>query len=121
MYKRLPRSTVTPVRAAAILATVFSLAFATPSLIAAVAPAQTIEITKFAYSSKEITVAPGTKITWINRDEIPHTVTAKDKSFDSKALDTSDKFERTFDKEGDFDYYCSVHPFMTGIVHVRKQ
>ena len=45
---------------------------------------------------------------------------ASDKSFSSKGLDTDDKFEHTFAKEGDFDYICTVHPFMTGVVHVRK-
>jgi len=121
MYGLITRLAATPARVAAILIAVFSIAFATPSLFAATASAQTVEITKFAYAAKEITVAPGTKITWTNRDEIPHTVTAKDKSFDSKALDTGDKFEHTFATEGDFEYFCTVHPFMTGVVHVRKQ
>ena len=71
--------------------------------------------------SKEITVAPGTRIVWTNRDETPHTVTSNDKSFASKGLDTDDKFEHTFASEGDFAYICTVHPFMTGVVHVRKQ
>ena len=51
----------------------------------------------------------------------PNTVTATDKAFDSKALDTSDRYEHTFSSEGDYAYYCTVHPFMTGVVHVRKQ
>ena len=88
---------------------------------AAPAPASAdLEITKFAFTPKEVTVAPGTKVTWVNRDEAPHTVTSNDKSFASKGLDTDDKYERTFDQEGDFAYFCSVHPFMTGIVHVHK-
>lgn len=106
---------------ALFLAAVFSIAFAAPSLIAATAPAPTIEITKFAFAPKEITVAPGTKIVWTNSDEVPHTVTARDKSVDSKALDTGDKFEHTFTEEGDFQYFCTVHPFMTGVVHIRKR
>jgi plastocyanin len=80
-----------------------------------------LDIAKFAFAPKEITIAPGTKIVWTNRDEAPHTVTSNDKSFASKGLDTDDKFEHTFDKEGDFGYICTVHPFMTGVVHVRKQ
>jgi len=86
-------------------------------------PAMTTEldIAKFAFAPKEITVAPGTKIVWTNRDEAPHTVTSNDKSFASKGLDTDDKFEHVFDHEGDFSYICTVHPFMTGVVHVRKQ
>ena len=121
MYGLITRLAATPARVAAILIAVFSIAFATPSLLAATASAQTIEITKFAYAAKEITVAPGTKITWTNRDETPHTVTSNDKSFTSKGLDTDDKFEHIFASEGDFSYICTVHPFMTGVVHVRKQ
>ena len=85
------------------------------------APTVDINITKFEFAPKEITVAPGTKITWTNHDETPHTVTSNDKSFASKGLDTDDKFEHTFASEGDFTYFCTVHPYMTGMVHVRKQ
>ncbi|MGE5739117.1 MAG: cupredoxin family copper-binding protein [Betaproteobacteria bacterium] len=79
-----------------------------------------IDIAKFAFAPKDITVAPGTKIVWTNRDEAPHTVVSTDKSFVSKGLDTDDRFEQTFSREGDFAYVCSVHPFMTGVVHVHK-
>jgi plastocyanin len=99
-------------------------AFAIPVLHSlAASPAKTIDldIAKFAFMPKEITVAPGTKIVWRNRDEAPHTVASTNKSFASKGLDTDDKFEHTFDREGDFTYICTVHPFMTGVVHVRNQ
>ncbi|MGO9447024.1 MAG: cupredoxin family copper-binding protein [Thiobacillaceae bacterium] len=89
------------------------------SLAAAMAPALSVEITKFSFQPREITVAPGTKIIWTNHDEVPHTVTSADKSFASMALDTDDRFEHTFMREGDFQYYCVVHPYMTGVVHVR--
>ena len=79
----------------------------------------TVNIEKFAFTPKDITVAPGTKIVWINKDQIPHTVTTADKSFMSKAMDTDDTFEQTFVNAGDFSYFCTLHPFMTGIVHVR--
>jgi plastocyanin len=80
-----------------------------------------LDIAKFAFAPKEVTVAPGTKVVWTNHDEAPHTVASNDKSFVSKGLDTDDKFEHTFATEGDFAYICTVHPFMTGVVHVRKQ
>ena len=79
-----------------------------------------IDIHQFAFMPREITVVPGTKIVWINRDETPHTVRASDGSFASKAMDTEDRFEQTFAREGDFSYFCTLHPFMTGIVHVSK-
>jgi plastocyanin len=95
---------------------------AIPASVAAAAPAATtVDITQFAFSPREITVAPGTRIVWTNHDGAPHTVTSNDKSFASKGLDTDDKYEHTFATEGNFIYYCTVHPMMTGVVHVRKQ
>ncbi len=87
---------------------------------AAASEPPSIQITKFAFAPKEITVTPGTKVIWTNHDETPHTVIASDGSFVSKALDTDDRFELTFTSEGDFNYFCSLHPFMTGTVHVRR-
>jgi len=84
------------------------------------APTPTVAIQKFAFAPKEVTVKPGTKIVWTNHDETPHTVLASDGSFVSKAMDTDDHFEYTFAKEGDFSYFCTLHPYMIGIVHVRK-
>jgi len=116
------RNTTHPLRASAAVALVFCASLVMPAIFAAAAPpAPTVDITKFAFASKEITIAPGTKITWTNHDETPHTVTSNDKSFASKGLDTDDKFEHTFASEGDFSYFCTIHPFMTGVVHVRKQ
>lgn len=107
--------------AAAVITLALLAAVATPALLSA-APANTgqVEIAKFAYGPQEITVAPGTTVVWTNHDETPHTVTSKDKSFASKGMDTGDTFGHTFATEGDFNYICTVHPFMTGVVHVRK-
>jgi len=111
-----------PVRAGAILALILCAAFVMPAIFAAAAaPAPAVDIAKFAFAPKEITIAPGTRIVWTNRDETPHTVTSNDKSFASKGLDTNDTFEHTFASEGDFNYICTVHPYMNGVVHVRKQ
>jgi plastocyanin len=79
----------------------------------------TVVVEKFAFAPKEITVTPGTKVVWINKDETPHTISATDKTFVSKAMDTDDRYEYTFAKPGDFSYFCTLHPFMTGTVHVR--
>jgi plastocyanin len=99
-------------------------AFAVAPSFAADSPAlATVDISKFLFGPKELTVAPGTTVRWVNHDEVPHTVATPDKAkgFASKALDTDDKFETTFTAEGDFNYICTVHPFMTGVVHVRKR
>jgi plastocyanin len=107
-------------RALAILAAALALAVPVVHAVAAGNAAVTVDISKFAFAPKDLTVAPGTRVTWTNKDEAPHTVTSNDKSFASKGMDTDDKFEHTFDREGDFSYICTVHPFMTGVVHVRK-
>ena len=124
MYYLFCRNATHPRRAGAVLALILCAAFVVPAMLAAAAPtAPTIDvnIAKFAYGPKEVTIAPGTKIVWTNRDETPHTVTSNNKSFASKGLDTGDKFEHTFASEGDFNYTCTIHPFMTAVVHVRKQ
>jgi len=82
------------------------------------APASTAEvkIDNFSFGPQTLTVAVGTTVTWINRDDIPHTVVSNNGVFKSKVLDTDDKFSYTFSKAGDYQYFCSIHPKMTGKV-----
>jgi plastocyanin len=84
-------------------------------------PASTAEvkIDNFSFGPAAITVSVGTTVTWINRDDIPHTVVSTDKVFKSKVLDTDEKFSYTFTKPGQFPYFCSIHPKMTGKVIVQ--
>ncbi len=94
-----------------------------PSASFAADAATTVDVSKFAFGPKEITIAPGSKVRWVNHDEVPHTVASaqgQEKVIASKAIDTDDRYELTFPKEGDYAYYCTVHPFMTGVVHVHK-
>ncbi|MEO5625432.1 MAG: cupredoxin family copper-binding protein [Dokdonella sp.] len=96
-------------------------AFAAPAVLAAAAPSTPIvDITKFAFAPAEITVTPGSRVGWVNHDEVPHTVTGDDKRLESRAMDTDDRYEHVFAEEGDYTYHCVVHPFMIGVVHVRK-
>jgi len=79
-----------------------------------------VKIDNFTFAPGEITVAKGTTVKWVNRDDIPHTVVSDDKStFKSKPLDTDDKFSYTFTKEGTYSYFCSIHPKMTAKVVVK--
>jgi len=79
-----------------------------------------VKIDNFTFAPGEITVAKGTTVKWVNRDDIPHTVVSDDKStFKSKPLDTDDKFSYTFTKEGTYNYFCSIHPKMTAKVIVK--
>jgi plastocyanin len=85
------------------------------------AAANTVEvkIDNFSFGPQSITVSPGTKVTWKNRDDIPHTVVSTEGVFKSRVLDTDETFSFTFDKPGTFPYFCSVHPKMTGQVVVK--
>jgi plastocyanin len=84
-------------------------------------PASTAEvkIDNFVFGPAAVTVTAGTTVTWINRDDIPHTVVSTDKVFKSKVLDTDEKFSFTFTKPGEYPYFCSIHPKMTGKVIVQ--
>jgi plastocyanin len=78
-------------------------------------------IDNFSFSPASITISVGTKLTWTNKDDVPHNVVSNDRSFSSKALDTDDKFSFTFDKVGSYDYYCGIHPRMTAKVIVQAK
>ncbi len=65
-----------------------------------------------------VIVPLGSKVTWINRDEVPHTVRETHNLFRSAALDTGDTFSYTFTQPGTYDYYCSLHPQMVAKVIV---
>jgi plastocyanin len=80
-----------------------------------------IEIRDFAFSPQSLIVKSGEKITWINRDDEPHTVVSVDKQFKkSPALDTDQEFTVTAGAPGTYTYYCSVHPKMTGTITVQN-
>jgi len=78
-----------------------------------------VKIDNFSFGPAAITVSVGTTVTWINRDDIPHTVVSTDKVFKSKVLDTDERFSFTFTKPGEYPYFCSIHPKMTGKVVVQ--
>ena len=78
-----------------------------------------VHIGNFTFNQPALVVKAGTTVTWVNDDDIPHTVVAQDKSFKSKVLDTGDRFSVTFAKPGQVAYFCSLHPHMTGKVVVK--
>lgn len=89
--------------------------------VAAPARAESIEvkIANFTFSPPELKVKAGTTVTWVNADDIPHTVTSTTQAFRSKPLDTDDKFSFTFTTPGSYKYFCSLHPHMTGMIVVE--
>ena len=89
-----------------------------------IAPGSSNPSTQF-YVPPEITVPSGTTVTWTNDDSTIHTVTegtpggaGATPAFDSSIIAPAGTWENTFDTAGDFDYYCTLHPFMTGKVTV---
>jgi plastocyanin len=84
------------------------------------AKAVAIEIDNFNFGVASIEVAVGTTVTWTNRDDVPHTVVSSKRVFKSPALDTDETFSYTFKEAGTFEYYCSMHPRMTGTIVVKS-
>jgi plastocyanin len=88
--------------------------------VARAATPDTIVISNFAYGPLSLTVAPGTKITVMNKDQAPHTVTANDKSFDTGTIFGGQQGEMTAPtKPGTYPYTCTIHQYMTGTLIVK--
>jgi len=79
-----------------------------------------IDIKEFMFGPKDLNVAVGTKVTWVNDDEIPHTVAESHKVFRSGALDTGDSYFWVFDTPGEYEYFCALHPQMLGKIVVSQ-
>jgi plastocyanin len=77
-----------------------------------------LTIDNFTFKPDAITVPVGTRIVWVNDDDIPHSIVETTGKFHSAALDTEDKFSFTFDKAGSYEYFCGLHPHMKGKVVV---
>ena len=104
--------------ATALAVAVFAVATALPAASAHVAETE-VKIDNFAFAPQRVVVKAGTTVIWINDDDIPHTVASSAKLFKSNALDTKDKFSFTFTTAGAYEYFCSLHPHMTGTIVVE--
>jgi plastocyanin len=102
------------VASALMLCTAPAITSAAPAPLAAA-----VSIDNFTFNAPVVTVKRGTTVTWTNGDDIPHTVVSRDGVFKSKVLDSGDRFSFTFAKPGQFRYFCSIHPRMTGTVIVK--
>ena len=108
--------------AAALAVAAFAVAATLPAASARAAETEVkieVKIDNFAFAPQRIVVQAGTTVTWTNADDAPHTVVSTTKLFKSSALDTEDKFSFTFATPGTYDYFCSLHPHMTGTVVVE--
>jgi plastocyanin len=104
------------------LALILMLALCTVGAARAIntsASANEIVIENFSFEPATLTVKAGTTVTWVNHDDEPHTATATDKRFNSKTLDNGDRFSQEFNTPGTYNYYCALHPKMTGKIIVK--
>lgn len=95
-----------------------SMPATTGSTAQAPVSANAVTIDNFAFAPAAITVKVGTTVTWTNKDQDAHTVTAQDRSFSSAPLNTGATYQFTFTKPGTYAYLCTIHPFMTATVVV---
>ena len=89
---------------------------ASPTIDSSASP-NTIVIKDFSFNPTTLTVKKGTTITWINNDSVPHQI--KSSSFNSSELTKGQSYSFTFSKVGTFDYFCAIHPSMTGKIAVE--
>ena len=82
-------------------------------------PADAVSIDNFTFNPQKLAVKAGTTVTWTNKDDIPHAIAAVGKEFKSKVLDTDNSFSFTFTTPGSYNYFCSLHPHMTGAIVVE--
>jgi amicyanin len=82
-------------------------------------PVASVTMDHNTFIPAEITVAPGTTVTWTNNEAMPHTVVDQNKGFRSKTIVKDGTFSFTFTTAGDYDYLCSIHPNMKGKVTVK--
>ena len=99
----------------AAIAAAFALMFAAPApgfATAASTGEATVTIDNFTFTPATLTIKPGTKVTFVNHDDIPHLIVDVAGKFRSKVLDTDDSFSMTFATAGDVTYFCGLHPHM---------
>src|ERR1700688_382325 len=106
---------------AAALGAVIGSGLAGGVLVARAQTAATaVSIDNFTFTPQTMTVKAGTTVTWTNKDDIPHGIAATNNTFTrSKALDTDDSYSFTFTTPGTYQYFCYVHPHMTGTIVVE--
>jgi Icc protein len=89
--------------------------------VAAAAAANEVTIDNFAFNPKIVTVKAGSKLTWRNRDDVPHKIQSTDNRFaGSPLMDTKAVYSVGFPESGEYPYFCSLHPVMTGKIVVTR-
>lgn len=79
-----------------------------------------VTIKDFMFAPVTLTVKAGTLVTWVNRDDEPHTIFSDTGLFRSGALDTGGDFHFKFEQPGTYHYLCTIHPHMVGTIIVEQ-
>ena len=105
---------------------IFGAAFLVAALAAAGLPVRArademeVKIGNFVFEPQNLIVQVGTKVTWVNEDDLPHNVVSSARGvFKSKVMDTEEKYTFTFTTPGSFEYFCALHPHMKGTIVVE--
>jgi plastocyanin len=116
-------STMRSVIVAAVLGAVTATALSAvvlPGWADNAAQASAVSIDNFTFGPQTLTVKAGTTVTWTNKDDIPHGIASANNGFaKSRALDTDDNYSFTFTTPGTYQYFCYIHPHMTGTIVVE--
>ena len=83
------------------------------------ATGNSVVIENFAFNPTELTINVGDTVTWKNQDSAPHTIKTVNNEFESNNLNKGDEFGFKFDKAGEYNYICSIHPSMKGKITAR--
>lgn len=78
-----------------------------------------VGIRDFAYEPSRLEIRAGARVTWTNEDSVPHSATARGDEWDTGLFGKGESRSRTFDRAGEFSYYCSIHPTMLASLLVR--
>lgn len=78
-----------------------------------------VQVRDYLFGPKRLVIDAGTTVEWVNMDEVVHTATAQDGSWDSGGIPPGSSWRARFDRRGIYPYFCSPHPFMIGVVVVR--
>ena len=113
--------------APALVLVLVTMLMATASVTVRAAPpaikhggrAHTVTIEGMRYSPQILRVHRGDRITWINKDPFPHTVTATDGKFDSQPIAAGGSWTYVAQKAGEYAYVCKLHVDMKGTLQVR--
>jgi plastocyanin len=79
----------------------------------------TVRMQNFGFTPAELTVSRGDTVVWVNTDFVPHTATARNSAWDSKAIEANGSWRFATRDAGRYDYYCVFHPNMKGTIVVR--